>query len=161
MVSHEVTFLTRPSLARLQERLESLRPRLTQSMREVHEAAAYGDLTENFEWEAAKHQRELLKAEIVKIEAQLANYQLIEELQVGGEKVTIGTKVTLEDVGSGEAVTYSILGSEDVDIPRNIISHTSPIARQLLMRTEGEAVQIRVPSGLRECEIVQIEKVFP
>ena len=92
MVSHEVTFLTRPSLARLQERLGSLRPRLTQSMREVHEAAAYGDLTENFEWEAAKHQRELLKAEIVKIEAQLANYQLIEELQVGGEKVTIGTR---------------------------------------------------------------------
>jgi len=161
MVNHEVTFLTRPSLARLRERLESLKPRLTQSIREVHEAAAYGDLTENFEWEAAKHQRELLKAEIAKIEAQLANCELIEELQIGGDKVTIGTRVTLEDVDSGEAVTYSILGSEDVDIPRNIISHTSPIARQLLTKTEGDTVQLRVPSGMRECEIVQIEKFFP
>lgn len=161
MVNREVTFLTKASLARLQERLECLKPRLTQSIQEIRQAAAYGDLTENFEWEAAKHQRDLIKAEIAKIEAQLVSYQLIEELQVSGDKVTIGTKVTLDDVDSGSAVTYSILGSEDVDIQRNVISHTSPIARQLLMKPEGDTVQIRVPSGLRQLEIVRIEKLFP
>lgn len=160
-MSLEVTFLTRNSLGRLQERLQYLRTRVTESVKEISKAAAYGDLTENFEWEAAKHQRDLLKAEMTKIEAQLANYQLIEELQIAGDKVTIGTKVTLEDVETGDEVTYSILGPEDADIPRDVISHTSPISRQLLMRTEGDTVQVSVPSGLRQLEIVRIEKVFP
>jgi len=141
--------------------LQSLKPRLAKSVQEIRQTAAYGDLTENFEWEAAKHQRDLLKAEITRIEALLSSYQLIEDLQIDGARVTIGTRVTLEDMESGEAVTYSILGSEDVDIPRNVISHTSPIARQLLLKTEGDAVKIRVPSGLRQYEIVRIEKIFP
>ncbi|MBI4641430.1 MAG: transcription elongation factor GreA [Candidatus Tectomicrobia bacterium] len=157
----DVTYLTRSSLERLENRLAHLRKNVLPNLiKQVGEAASFGDLSENFEWQSAKQQRDMVRTEILKIENLLAHYQLIETLPVTGEAVTIGTKVSLLDLKTQDEVTYSILGSEDIDPKSNIISHTSPIARSLMMKEEGDIASVVTPSGTKQYEVVSIEKIF-
>ncbi|MEK6710006.1 MAG: transcription elongation factor GreA [Nitrospinota bacterium] len=153
-------YLTRPSLQRLREKAEAIQQRLkTEVAQELGKAAAYKDLRENAEWDAAIALQATLKHEVSRILERLQDAALIEELPINGDKVTIGTKVTLFDVAKNQEVTYQIMGEEESDLSKGVISFSAPLAKGLLQRVAGDEVTVQLPGGKRTFEVVSVEKV--
>ena len=153
-------YLTRPSLQRLREKAEAIQLRLkTEVAQELAKAAAYKDLRENAEWDAAIALQATLKHEVGRILEKIQDAALIEELPINGDKVTIGTKVTLLDVDKDQEVTYKIMGEEESDLPNGVISFSAPLAKGLLQRMPGDEVTVQLPGGKRTFEVVSVEKV--
>jgi len=133
------------------------RPRIVNA---IAEARAHGDLRENAEYHAAKEQQGLIEARIRDIEAKLANAQIIDvtQLEANG-RVVFGATVHLIDVESGEEARYQIVGEDESDIKDGLISITSPIARALIGKEEGDTAEVATPSGRRRYEIARVEYV--
>ena len=123
----------------------------------IAEARAQGDLSENAEYEAAKDKQGFIEGRILEIEAKLAAAQVIDPstLDAGG-KVVFGATVELEDEASGAAVTYQIVGDDEADLKLGLISVSSPIARALIGKSEGDVAEVRAPGGVRSYEIVAV-----
>lgn len=123
----------------------------------IAEARAQGDLSENAEYEAAKDKQGFIEGRILEIEAKLAAAQVIDPstLDAGG-KVVFGATVDLEDEASGAAVTYQIVGDDEADLKLGLISVSSPIARALIGKGEGDVAEVRAPGGVRTYEIVAV-----
>ncbi|MFQ5896189.1 MAG: GreA/GreB family elongation factor [Nitrospinota bacterium] len=152
-------YLTRRSLERLKERVTALQRQLKGDVaRELARAAGYKDFRENAEWDAALEVQGKLKHELAEILQKVQDAALIEEVPVNSDRVTIGTRVTLYDVERGEEFTYTILGEEEADLGRGIISYKAPLARGLLKKEEGEEVEVTLPGGRRLFEVVRVEK---
>ena len=130
------------------------RPRVTQA---IAEARAHGDLKENAEYHAARDQQGLMEARIRDIEGKLSNCQVINpaELNAGG-KVVFGATVEIVDEGSGDETTYQIVGEDEADIKAGRISYSSPIARALIGKEEGDVVTVATPGGTKSLEIVAV-----
>ncbi len=156
-------YITRTSLESLRQRVEEIQRRLKGEVaREIGRAASLGDLSENAEWEAAIELQGNLKNEVSRIMDKIREASLIEELPVSGEKVTIGTRVTLHDLDRDEEITYEILGEEESDLPNGVISFSAPLARGIMQKEPGDAVAVRLPGGVRNFEIVDVVKIeFP
>lgn len=138
----------------LRYRKSELRPKIIAA---VEEARAHGDLRENAEYHAAREQHGFNEGRISEIEAKLANAQIIDVTELKGQgKVVFGATVDLEDAGTGEALTYQIVGEDEADIKAGRISFNSPIAKALIGKQEGDVVSVQVPSGVRKLEIVAI-----
>jgi transcription elongation factor GreA len=153
-------YLTRASLQRLREKAEAIQQRLkTEVAQELGKAASYKDLRENAEWDAAIALQATLKHEVSKILEKIQDAALIEELPINGDKVTIGTQVTLLDVGKNQEVTYKIMGEEESDLQNGVISFNAPLARGLMQREPGDEVTVQLPGGKRTFEVVSVEKV--
>ncbi|MBS0212098.1 MAG: transcription elongation factor GreA [Proteobacteria bacterium] len=137
------------------ERLKSVdRPRVIAA---IAEARAHGDLSENAEYHAAREQQSFLEGRIKELEAALSNAQLIDVASVNaGSRVVFGATVELADVDSDERRRYQIVGDLEADIKQGLISVSSPIARALIGRNEGDTVVINAPAGQREFEIVGV-----
>lgn len=120
----------------------------------IAEARAQGDLSENAEYDAAKEKQGFIEGRIAEIESKLAGAQIIDPttLNAGG-RIVFGATVDLEDLSSGTAVTYQIVGDDEADIKEGKISVSSPIARALIGKTEGDEVEVRAPGGVREYEV--------
>jgi len=133
------------------------RPRIVNA---IAEARAHGDLRENAEYHAAKEQQGLVEARIRDIEAKLANAQIIDvtELDANG-RVVFGATVHLVDVESGEETRYQIVGEDESDIKDGLLSISSPIARALIGKEEGDTAEVAAPSGRRLYEIARVEYV--
>jgi transcription elongation factor GreA len=129
------------------------RPRI---VKEIEVARAHGDLSENAEYHAAKERQGQIEARIRLLEDRLARAQVIDPSGQSADRVRFGLTVELEDVQTGEQVTYTILGEDETDVPNGKISITSPVARALLGKAVGDAVSVRVPKGTREFEILEI-----
>jgi transcription elongation factor GreA len=129
------------------------RPRI---VKEIEVARAHGDLSENAEYHAAKERQGQIEARIRQLEDRLARAQVIDPSGQSLDRVRFGLTVELEDVQTGEQVTYTILGEDETDVPNGKISITSPVARALLGKGVGDAVSVRVPKGMREFEILEI-----
>lgn len=130
------------------------RPRIIQA---IAEARAHGDLKENAEYHAAREQQGFVEGRIQEIEGKLANAQVIDVTafpQTG--KVVFGATVVLVDEGSGDEVTYRIVGDDEADIKEAMISVNSPIARALIGKEEGDVVTVKAPGGDREYEIIAV-----
>ncbi len=150
--------LTAAGAERLKEELKQLksveRPRIIQA---IAEARAHGDLKENAEYHAAKEEQGFIEGRINDIESQLSSAQIIDvaKLNAGG-KVVFGATVDLVDEETGDEVTYQIVGDLEADISKNRISISSPIARALIGKEEGDIAVVNAPGGEKEYEILAV-----
>ena len=133
------------------------RPRIIEAIATARE---YGDLKENAEYHAAREQQSFTEGRIAELEDQLARAQIIDPMSLGADgKVVFGATVVLVEVGSSEEVSYQIVGDLEADIKKKQISVSSPIARALIGRSEGDVVSVHAPAGIREYEIAEVTYV--
>ncbi len=138
----------------LQQLKSVARPKVIQA---IAEARAHGDLKENAEYHAAREQQSFIEGRIKEIESKLANAQIIDVTQVKADgKVVFGATVELEDLDSGETVSYQIVGDDEADIKLGLISISSPIARALIGKEVEDVVEVKTPKGIREYEVLAI-----
>jgi transcription elongation factor GreA len=140
------------------QRLKSVeRPAVVNS---IAEARAQGDLSENAEYDAAKEKQGFIEGRIAEIESKLAAAQVIDPTTVDADgRVVFGATVELEDLESGDTVTYQIVGDDEADIDHGLISVSSPIARALISKSQGDVASVQAPSGAREYEIIAVRYV--
>jgi transcription elongation factor GreA len=152
--------MTKGGLLRLKEELKRLknveRPKI---VKEISEARSHGDLSENAEYHAAKEKQSHVEGRILQVEHWIASAEVIDVSKHTGDKVVFGATVTLEDSESGDPVKYRIVGELEADLKQGRISVTSPIARALIGRSEGDTVTVRTPGGSKEYEIQAVEYV--
>jgi len=145
----------------LRQELDNLkkveRPRIIAA---IAEARAHGDLSENAEYHAAKEQQSFIEGRIVEVESKLSSAQIIDPTTVNAEgRVVFGATVDLLDVDSDSEVTYQIVGDDEADIEKGKISISSPIARALISKEEGDEVVVKVPDGERNYEILEVRYI--
>ena len=139
----------------LKQRKFELRPQISRALAAARE---HGDLRENAEYHAAKEQQGFNEGRIAKIEAKLANAQIIDVTKIPPtDKVIFGATVTLLGSESGEEPSYKIVGEDEADLKQNKISVMSPIARALVGKSIGDVVLVSTPSGTVEYEIGNVE----
>ena len=126
----------------------------------ISEARAQGDLSENAEYEAAKDRQGFIEGRIQEVEGKLSAAQIIDPaaLDAGG-RVVFGATVELEDEDTGDAVTYQIVGEDEADIKLGLVNISSPIARALIGKEEGDTAEVQAPGGLRRYEIIKVSYV--
>ncbi|GAB4125197.1 MAG: transcription elongation factor GreA [Sideroxydans sp.] len=126
----------------------------------IAEARAQGDLSENAEYDAAKEKQSFIEGRIAELEFKLGSAQIIDPrtLNAGGRCV-FGSTVVLEDVNNGDVVTYQIVGEDEADIKHRKISISSPIARALIGKMEGDIAEVQAPGGVREYEVVEVQYI--
>ena len=123
----------------------------------IAEARAQGDLSENAEYEAAKDKQGFIEGRILEIESKLAAAQIIDPKTLNAEgRVVFGSTVDLEDEDSGAKVTYQIVGDDEADLKQGLISISSPIARALIGKVEGDVAEVQAPGGLRHYEVMAV-----
>jgi len=142
---------------KLEEELKMLksveRPKIIQA---IATARAHGDLSENAEYAAAKEQQSFVEGRIKEIDDKLARAQVVDPKEIRSDKVLFGATVEIVDTSTKNKKVYSIVGVDEVDVKSGRVSIESPIARQLLNRTAGETVRVRVPKGEIEYEILSV-----
>jgi transcription elongation factor GreA len=136
-------------------RLKSVdRPKVIQA---IAEARAHGDLKENAEYHAAKEQQGFIEGRIKEIEAKLSNIQIIDVTTVDAKgRVVFGSTVELLDEQTGQEIVYKIVGEDEADIKTGLISFTSPIARALIGKNEGDEVRFSAPAGEKHYEVIAV-----
>jgi transcription elongation factor GreA len=126
----------------------------------IAEARAQGDLSENAEYEAAKERQSFIEGRIADLEGKLGAAQIIDPALLDADgRIVFGSTVDLEDMESGDKVTYQIVGIDEADIKENKVSVTSPIARALIGKHAGDVVGVQAPSGVREYEVLDVRYV--
>jgi len=139
----------------LQELKSVVRPRIIEA---IAEARALGDLKENAEYHAAREQQSFSEGRIAEIEHKLSHAEIIDVTKLNPNgKIVFGTTVVLADEDSGDEVTYQIVGDDEADIKQNLISISSPIARALIGREEGEVAHVDAPGGVKKFEILEVK----
>ena len=137
----------------LKQRKEVERPRI---VRDIEEARAHGDLSENAEYAAAKEAQSFNEGRIKEVEVMIALANVIDPTRLSGSKVVFGATVELIDGESGEAVVYTIVGEHEADVKQGLLSIGAPVARALIGREAGDTVTVRTPRGSREYEIREV-----
>jgi len=150
--------ITERGAQRLREQLKELktvhRPRISQA---IAEARAHGDLSENAEYHAAREQQSFLEGRIAAIETTLAQAQIIDVKLVSNEnRIVFGATIDLINLENNTEVTYQIVGEMEADIELSLISITSPIARALIGKQEGDVIAVDAPAGIVEYEVLQV-----
>jgi len=137
------------------QRLKSVeRPSVIQA---IAEARSHGDLSENADYDAAKERQGFIEGRIAEIENKLAGAQVIDPSTVDGDgRVVFGATVEIEDVEAGTRRTWRIVGDDEADVRENKVSVSSPLARALIGKEEGDSVEVQAPGGVRSYEIVAI-----
>ena len=126
----------------------------------IAEARAHGDLKENAEYHAAKDQQGFIEARIKELEAKLSNLQIIDVTAIDAKgKIVFGSTVELLDQGSGEEISYKLVGEDEADIKQGLISFTSPIARALIGKNEGDEISFSAPGGEKQYAVIEITYV--
>ena len=150
--------LTKRGAELLKEELQRLktveRPAVVQA---IAEARAQGDLSENAEYDAAKEKQGFIEGRISEIESKLAQAHVIDPTTLDAEgRVVFGATVVLEDQDSGNSVTYQIVGEDEADIKKGLVSVGSPIARALITKEAGDIAEYQAPGGVRSFEILEV-----
>ena len=153
--------LTVTGAAKLRDELEQLksvkRPAVIHA---IAEARAHGDLKENAEYHAAREQQSFIEGRIKLLEGELSNAQLIDVSTItAGDRIVFGATVELADADSGDEVTYKIVGDLESDIKQGFISISSPVARAMIGKHEGDSITIEAPGGNREFDIIAVRYV--
>ncbi len=138
----------------LRVRKSELRPKIIAS---VEEARAHGDLKENAEYHAAREEHGFNEGRIGEIEAKLSNAQIVDPAALPKTgKVLFSTTVDLVDANTGEELRYQIVGEDEADLKKGLISINSPLARALIGKEEGDIAQVQTPRGIRELEVITV-----
>jgi len=149
--------MTKPGYDKLKAELQNLKTvERPKNVKDIEEARAHGDISENAEFHAAKERQAHIAAQMVQLEDKIARAQVIDPAGQSTDQVRFGATVLLSDVDTGEEVTYTIVGEDEADAPSGRISVTSPVARAVVGKAEGDEVRVVVPKGTREFEILDI-----
>ncbi len=153
--------LTQRGADKLREELKELktvaRPRVIEA---ISEARAHGDLKENAEYHAAKEQQGFIEGRISEIESKLSQAEIIDVTRVNADgRVVFGATVLLSDESDGKEIRYQIVGDDEADSNAGLISISSPVARALIGKSEGDVVEVRAPGGARSYEILEVHYV--
>jgi len=153
--------LTSKGATRLRDELEKLktvdRPKVIEA---IAEARAHGDLKENAEYHAAREMQGFVEGRIKELEYTLSHAQVIDIASLNaGSRIVFGATVELADVDTDDKVTYTIVGDLESDIKQRLISISSPVARALIGKHEGDTVTIEAPGGQREFEITGVSYI--
>lgn len=141
----------------LKQRQQVDRPRIIE---QIAEARAHGDLSENADYDAAKERQSFIEGRIADIEGKLGAALIIDPTTLNADgRVVFASTVDLENLETGERVTYQVVGTDEADIKDAKVSITSPIARALIGKSAGDVVGVEAPSGLREYEILEVRYV--
>jgi transcription elongation factor GreA len=124
--------------------------------REILKARAHGDLSENAEYHAAKERQGFVNARLGQLRNRLRELAMIDMSKIPHDRVGLGSTVVVQDMTKDERIRYKLVTSEDVDVPKGLISTSSPIGRGLLGKQVGDEVKVQIPGGLREMEIVEL-----
>lgn len=158
-MSEKEVLLTPDGLAKLEKELEYLK---TVKRREVaariKQALEFGDISENSEYDDAKNEQAFTEGRIANLEKMLRNARVIDEDQVGTDIVTLGTKVRLKDLDSGEEFEYTLVGSAEADPGAMRISNESPVGKAIMGQKVGAVVEVNAPAGILKYEIVAISR---
>jgi transcription elongation factor GreA len=126
----------------------------------IAEARSHGDIAENAEYHAAKERQGFIEGRISELEAKLGNVQIINPALLDADgRCVFGATVDLEDMKSGEVVTYQIVGDDEGDIKQGKVSIGSPLARALIGKYSGDVAEVKAPGGVREYEILDVKYV--
>jgi transcription elongation factor GreA len=123
----------------------------------ISEARQHGDLSENAEYHAAKERQSFIEGRVAEIEDKIARAQIIDVSKLSGKQVKFGATVTLLDEDSGDKAKYKIVGEDESDVKGGKISVTSPIARALIGKEEGDVIEVMAPGGAKSYEIVKVK----
>ena len=145
-------------LKKLQEDLDRLvRVERPSVLKEIETALGHGDVSENAEFTYAKEKQALIEVRIRDFQERLAASEVIDlENRPASDRIVFGSYVTIEDLDTSERKVYRLLGQDEVDIARGIISVTSPLGKALIGKQADDIVQVKTPDGLREYEIIDI-----
>ena len=151
--------ITAKGAVRLRAELEELKSvKRPEVIAAIAEARAHGDLKENAEYHAAREQQGFIEGRIKHLEGELSHAQVIDITTLSpGDKVVFGATVELADVDPDEQKTYQIVGDLEADIKQGLIAISSPVARAIIGKHEGDAITIEAPGGTREYEIVSVK----
>ena len=159
MESTKTVYLTEEGLQKLKDELYELRtkerPRISNA---IAEARAQGDLSENAEYDAAKEAQGHLEARIAKMEATISSARIVDERHIDSSKAYILSKVRVKNLKAGMEQTYILVSAQEADLASGKISVTSPIGKGLLGKSVGDVVEIEVPAGKVQLEIVEISR---
>jgi transcription elongation factor GreA len=126
----------------------------------IAEARSHGDIAENAEYHAAKERQGFIEGRISELEAKLGNVQIINPALLDADgRCVFGATVDLEDMKSGEVVTYQIVGDDEGDIKQGKVSIGSPLARALIGKYSGDVAEVKAPGGVREYEILDVKYI--
>lgn len=126
----------------------------------ISEARAQGDLSENAEYEAAKDRQGFIEGRIIELESKLGSAQIIDPKTLNASgRCVFGATVILEEMNSGDVVTYQIVGDDEADIKERKISISSPIARSLIGKSSGDVAEVKTPGGIREYELIEVQYI--
>jgi len=152
--------MTRRGYENLQAELKKLKSQdRLKVVDEIRVARAHGDLSENAEYHAAKERQGQIEGRIRFVEDRLARAEVVDPSDIPIDRVRFGLTVVLENLDSGEEVTYTLTGEEEADIAKGFLSVTSPIGRALIGKAVDDEVQILVPSGTRMFEVREIRRM--
>jgi transcription elongation factor GreA len=141
----------------LRHKREVERPQI---VRDIEEARAHGDISENSEYEDAKHRQSLCEGRLRELEGKIAAAEVIDVSRIEpSDRIVFGVTVDLEDVDSGESVSYKIVGTDEADVKLGLVSVTSPIGRALVGRELGDEIQVKAPGGLRKYVVSAVRYV--
>ena len=141
-------------VAELTHHKEVVRPQI---VRDIEEARAHGDISENAEYHAAKERQGMVEAQIKDLEDKLARVEIIDPTKLSGSKVRFGATVSLSNVETSESSTYQIVGADEANIDEGTISVSAPLARALIGKEAGDEVTVNLPGGRRTYEITSVE----
>ncbi|HEY3327259.1 MAG TPA: transcription elongation factor GreA [Novimethylophilus sp.] len=126
----------------------------------IAEARSHGDLSENAEYDAAKERQSFIEGRIAEVESKLSHAQIIDPAQLDADgRCVFGATVDLEDLESGDSVTYQIVGDDEADIKLGKISIGSPISRALIGKYAGDVAEVQAPGGIREYEVLDVKYI--
>jgi len=153
--------ITKHGAELLKEELQRLKTKERPSViNAIAEARAQGDLSENAEYDAAKERQAFVEGRIADLEGKLGSSLIVDPATLSADgRVVFAATVDLENLDSGEKVTYQIVGIDEADIKQAKVSVTSPIARAMIGKSAGDVVAVEAPSGVREYEILEVRYV--
>ena len=158
-MSEQDVILTREGLEQLEQELEHLRTvKRTEVKERLKEAIALGDLSENSEYDDAKNEQAFMEGRILELEKMIRNAKIIEDGEQQNDTITVGSLVTVKDIEFDEITEYRLVGTVEADPMNNRISNESPVGRALLGHKAGEIIDVEVPAGVIQLEIVSISK---
>ncbi len=151
--------LTPEGLVRLENELDNLKSVMRKEVAErIKQALAFGDISENSEYDQAKNEQAKLEERILKLENILRNAKVIDEDEITTDTVSVGSKVVVLDIEFEEEMAYTIVGSAEADPYNGKISNESPVGRALIGNKSGDVVDVHVPDGIIKYEILNISR---
>lgn len=151
-------YFTEKGYQKLKEEIDKLEKFIKQDIaKEIAAAREHGDLRENAEYDAAKNKQANYMAKLGQLQERFANARIIRKEDLPLDTISLGKRVKIRDVDSGEEDEYTILGEGETDIDNGIISYQSPLAKALINHKKGEVVDAQLPGGIKKYEILEIE----